>query len=1085
MLYPKNSQPLTPQLFQNPTSEYRGTPFWAWNTVLDGEELTWQIEQLKKMGYGGFHMHSRTGMATEYLSSDFMNLVKTCVDKARAEDMLAWLYDEDRWPSGAAGGLVTKDPKYRARHLLLTRVPYGQQYAEMENLIKEMSGRAENGKLIACFDICLDKNGALAGYSSVCDINDNINGTSNASNNINDDTRVSQQSCAKGSSKGSANGFRLYAYEEISLPTPWFNNQTYVDTLNPKAIAEFIQITYERYREAVGQDFGGVVPAMFTDEPQFSHKRTLGYAQDENDITLPWTSDLPETYKAAYGESLLDHLPELLWDLPEGQPSRIRYRYHDHIAERFAAAFADQCGDWCEKHGLALTGHMMEEPTLYSQTAALGEAMRSYRSFQLPGIDMLCDWREFTTAKQAQSAARQYDRPGVLSELYGVTNWDFDFRGHKLQGDWQAALGVTVRVPHLSWVSMNGEAKRDYPSTFNYQVPWYEEYPYIEDHYARVNTAMTRGKAVCRVGVIHPIESYWLHWGAKETTAARRNQMEENFLNITDWLLRGCIDFDFICESLLPQQCGLGDITDTFPVGVMAYDVIVAPELETIRGTTLERLSAFVDKGGRVIFLGNGPKYVDAAPDNRGQLLYESAVQVPFNRLAILEALKDVREVEIRDESGVMTDGLIYQLREEGGHRWLFIAHAGKPENADIPYGQMLKIKVKGSFSVAQYDTLTGEIRPMKAKVLQTSQEADSWTEIVYPFYEHDSLLLKLERETAQEVPRETSYESSQKKSEECAGEKAVPALIDLDKPAKKYFLDPVPVTLHEPNVLLLDAAEFSLDGEPYRPREDILRLDNILRRELGWPTREDSAAQPWVENDTSTPHTLGLRFTVHSELTIRGAVLALENADITEVILNGQPAGKPEGWYVDKCIGKVELPHIQQGENILELKIPYGRKIDIEACYLLGDFGVRIAGYHGVLTSPVKALCFGDIVHQGLPFYGGNLTYHLEAEIEGDTLEMAASYYRGHLLRVAVDGKDAGVIAFSPYRLKVDGLAPGKHKIDVTYFGSRVNTFGQLHRNDRHHPWWGPNSWRNTGDTWTYEYRFWPQGVLKSVEIF
>ena len=30
---------------------------------------------------------------------------------------------------------------------------------------------------------------------------------------------------------------------------------------------------------------------------------------------------------------------------------------------------------------------MMEEPTLQSQTAALGEAMRSYRSFHIPGID--------------------------------------------------------------------------------------------------------------------------------------------------------------------------------------------------------------------------------------------------------------------------------------------------------------------------------------------------------------------------------------------------------------------------------------------------------------------------------------------------------------------------------------------------------------------------------------------------------------------------------------------------------------------------------------------------------------------------
>ena len=60
-----------------------------------------------------------------------------------------------------------------------------------------------------------------------------------------------------------------------------------------------------------------------------------------------------------------------------------------------------------------------------------------------------------------------------MSELYGVTNWDFDFMGHKGQGDWQAALGVVLRVHHLTWVSMKGEAKRDYPASIGYQVPWF------------------------------------------------------------------------------------------------------------------------------------------------------------------------------------------------------------------------------------------------------------------------------------------------------------------------------------------------------------------------------------------------------------------------------------------------------------------------------------------------------------------------------------------------------------------------------------------------------------------------------------
>lgn len=68
MLYPKNTEKeLSRDLFKNPTSEYRGTPFWSWNCKLDSETLETQIEYLKEMGLGGFHMHSRTGMATEYL----------------------------------------------------------------------------------------------------------------------------------------------------------------------------------------------------------------------------------------------------------------------------------------------------------------------------------------------------------------------------------------------------------------------------------------------------------------------------------------------------------------------------------------------------------------------------------------------------------------------------------------------------------------------------------------------------------------------------------------------------------------------------------------------------------------------------------------------------------------------------------------------------------------------------------------------------------------------------------------------------------------------------------------------------------
>ena len=492
----------------------------------------------------------------------------------------------------------------------------------------------------------------------------------------------------------SAKGTKWYVYMESPEGCPWYNNQTYVDTMSKKAIQKFIETTHEKYKGAIGDEFGKAVPAIFTDEPQMTHKSVLNYAADADDIFIPWTTDFNDTFKEAYGEGLVEHLPELIWDLPKGMISVSRYHYHDHLGERFAGAFADTLGDWCKENGLMLTGHMMYEPTLKSQTTAVSEAMRSYRSFDFPGIDMLCNFYEYTTAKQAQSATHQAGNAGILSELYGVTNWDFDFRGHKLQGDWQAALGVTVRVQHLSWVSMAGEAKRDYPATLNYQVPWYKEYKIIEDHFSRVHTAMTQGDPDVKIGVVHPIESYWLHWGPEENTALIREEKDKKFEDITEWLLFGQNDFDFICESLLPDQ---RVENDPMAVGKMKYSVILVPGMETIRSTTIDFLTAYANAGGKVIVVGEYPSYVDAKVSDKLEELKKISVQIPYEKVAVYEAMLPYKNISIRDINGMIADNLIYQMRKDGENKWLFIVNGNDRNNADgkdLPDREDVKIYV-------------------------------------------------------------------------------------------------------------------------------------------------------------------------------------------------------------------------------------------------------------------------------------------------------------------------------------------------------------------------------------------------------
>lgn len=101
-------------------ADYRPAPFWSWNDKLCRDELLRQLDEFEAQGFGGFYMHSRVGLITGYLSSEWMALVEACVTAAEKKGMKAWLYDEDRWPSGFAAGVVPRlDERFRDRCLAL------------------------------------------------------------------------------------------------------------------------------------------------------------------------------------------------------------------------------------------------------------------------------------------------------------------------------------------------------------------------------------------------------------------------------------------------------------------------------------------------------------------------------------------------------------------------------------------------------------------------------------------------------------------------------------------------------------------------------------------------------------------------------------------------------------------------------------------------------------------------------------------------------------------------------------------------------------------------------------------------------
>ncbi|MGC4031067.1 MAG: hypothetical protein QM754_04885 [Tepidisphaeraceae bacterium] len=997
--YAKNkTKNLDADLFRNPTSEYRGTPFWSWNNQLDEAQLVRQIDSLRKMGFGGFHMHARTGLATAYLGDAFMSAVRTCVKEARDRAMLAWLYDEDRWPSGFAGGLVTQDPQFRCQTLVWSKkaeLPHGERLASFEVEIKD---------------------GFLVGYKRI-----------------------------KPHMKPARSRAVWHAYLHVEQPQSWFNNQTYVDTFSRTAIERFIQTTHEHYRAHVGDEFGKTIPAIFTDEPHFTKMQTFALAADEKDVVRPFTVDFFDTFKTAYGKRLEDHLPELFWELPKNKASIYRYLYHDHASERFAHAYGDTLSEWCGRHGIMMTGHMLSEQTLHGQSRAVGEVMRAMRSFQLPGIDLLEDKIELNTAKQAQSLARQGGRPGVLSELYGVTNWDFDFAGHKRQGDWQAALGVTVRVPHLAWVSMAGEAKRDYPASISYQSPWFEQYKLVEDHFARIATVLTRGKPVVRVGLIHPIESYWLKFGCTEQAGPEMAERDKAFADVTSWLAYSGIDFDYLCESILPgQNTSAGK---QFVVGEMAYDAIVVPGLRTMRSTTLALLTKFRRAGGLVIFAGEVPTLVDAFPSDAPAKLAAKCVESSWSSRGVVEPLEAVRDLTLTHSDGNAADSILHQFRADGRVRYLFLC------NTDKHRGRwQTTIAVRGNWSPTVLDTLTGETSPI------TAGYENGRTFLRHTFPAHGHLLLKLE-------PGKTKTTSLPPE----------PAFAEVGRLA-----GPVPVTLSEPNVLLLDQAEWRLDGGDWQPGEELLKIDDAVRRQLKLKPRGGKMAQPWTDTaDAPVAGRLELRFTVRSGVEVKSPKLALERPELWTISLNGQTIeSKDGGWWVDESVRTVALPDLPAGVSEIVLATDFTRKTDVEWCYLLGDFGVAIDGRSALLTAPITQLPFGDWTSQGLPFYAGNVTYHCKLTGDGRPVRLAFPKFKNPLLTVALNDAEPKPVAFAPYEIDL-GPVTGEQTVQITAFGNRANSFGPVHHTNDSLTWVGPAAWRSTGVNWAYEYQLKKMGLL------
>ena len=544
--------------FHSPSTAFRGAPFWSWNDHLQVEELNRQVRDMRAHGMGGFFMHAREGLETPYMGEKWLECIRETVKTAAETGMNAWLYDEDRWPSGFAGGLVPArgGDAFRAKALTLEvaeRTP-----AEGEYILAVFAAQVDGAALLSLRRLAAGEAALAAG-----------------------------ETC-------------LVFRRVVAAPSEWFNDDAYADNLNPDSVAAFLDITYEAYRREVGEQFGKAIPGIFTDEPNIqSHRSDVGAR------ALPWTDGLPDFFRERRGYDLLDVLP---WLFYEGSgAARARHDYWYTISQRFTEAYSRQLGGWCEENGLAFTGHFLNQSEMGQGILRGGAIMPHYRWQQVPGIDMLTEQNhEFITIKQCSSVANQFGRSRVLSETYGCSGWEFTFEGQKWNGDWQYVLGVNLRCQHLALYSLRGCRKRDYPPAFNYNTTWWKYNGVVEDYFARVGRVLAEGDAVRDVLVLHPVATGWSMLAEGEDSTAQVDAFGNRLNDFVQALLATHFDFDFGDEQILAMD---GQVRDgRLVVGRAPYPVVVIPpETRTLLASTIALLERFLEAGGKLVGFARCP----------------------------------------------------------------------------------------------------------------------------------------------------------------------------------------------------------------------------------------------------------------------------------------------------------------------------------------------------------------------------------------------------------------------------------------------------------------------------------------------
>ena len=164
---------------------------------------------------------------------------------------------------------------------------------------------------------------------------------------------------------------------------------------------------------------------------------------------------------------------------------------------------------------------------------------------------------------------------------------------------------------------------------------------------------------------------------------------------------------------------------------------------------------------------------------------------------------------------------------------------------------------------------------------------------------------------------------------------------------------------------------------------------------------------------------------------------------------------------------------------------------VEIEPCYLIGNFGVRLDGeitplernafrFKGgfSMCAMPETVTLTEIEKQGFPFFAGCLTVSKTYELADGDCQLELNRKGVNVVAVELNGNDAGTVMYKSNR--IDGshlLHPGENKVQLKLYNNLRNMMGPHHLQEGESFWVTPSSFFKEDCVWfSWKTGFWDE---------